>query len=117
VAVTEHADIDLAVFDIGADAVLSGGHRFAHVWEEGLHPMAVANATGCGAVLTRHGRHYRFMYRYESWVQYRSRRPRGRRDLAPLAEALSALEPSGVRWVYDGSAGLAPVLAPAPRRG
>jgi hypothetical protein len=112
VVVAELAGVDLAVIDVPEGAVLSGGHRFAHAFEQGLHPMAVANATSCGAVLTRQGRRYRFRYRYESWVQYRSRRPRARRDLAPLAAALTALEPSGVTWTYEGSGALTPVLVP-----
>ena len=35
------------------------------------------------ALLVVRGRRYRFTYRYETWVQYRSRRPKARVDLAP----------------------------------
>ena len=43
----------------------------AAMWVPGLHPMAVHGATERGAVLTVRGHHYQFVYRYESWVQFR----------------------------------------------
>ncbi|MBO0774337.1 MAG: hypothetical protein J2P35_23030, partial [Actinobacteria bacterium] len=113
VTIREYPDPDLAVVDVPADVSLPGGHRFAHLWYPGLHPMAIANATGRFAVLTRQGPRYRFYYRYETWVQYCSRRPRARRDLRPLAAALGELEPAGVTWTARPSGALEPVLEPA----
>jgi hypothetical protein len=113
VTIREYPDLDLAVIDIPEDVSLPGGHRFAHLWYPGLHPMAIANATARFAVLTRQGPRYRFRYRYETWVQYRSRRPRARRDLRPLAAALSDLEPAGITWSALPSGALEPVLEPA----
>ncbi|MGE5134134.1 MAG: DUF6687 family protein [Gemmatimonadota bacterium] len=113
VTVREYPDVDLAVIDVPENASLPGGHRFAHLWYPGVHPMAIANATGRFAVLIRQGRRYRFCYRYETWVQYRSRRPRARRDLRPLATALGELEPAGVTWSALPSGALEPVLEPA----
>jgi hypothetical protein len=72
--------------------------------------MALCNATGCFTLLTIRGRSYELTYRYESWVQYQSRRPRPRIDLDPLAEELSAEEPGGATWVFDGAGGLTPRL-------
>ena len=40
--------------------------------------------------------------RYEGWVRYVSRRVPGRPDLAPLAAALTAAEPTANRWLADG---------------
>jgi hypothetical protein len=65
--------------------------------------MAVANATDRFAVLIRQGRRYQFFYRYETWVQYISRVPRERRDLAPLAAQLTEVEGGKGQWVYEGS--------------
>ena len=113
VTIREYPDADLAVVDVPEDVSLPGGHRFAHLWYPGLHPMAIANATGRFAVLTRQGHWYRFHYRYETWVQYCSRRPRARRDLRPLAAALGELEPAGVTWTARPSGALEPVLEPA----
>jgi hypothetical protein len=108
VKLTEHPDVDLAVFDVPDHIALVGGHRFAHEWVTGLHPMALNNATERFAVLARRGRCYRLTYRYESWVQYRSRPVFARRDLAVLGAELDRDETSGGTWRYDGSGGLAP---------
>ena len=56
------------------------------------HPMALHNATDCFRLLVLHGRRFQFVDRYESWVQYRSRRPLRRVDMRPLAEQLSNSE-------------------------
>ena len=47
--IEEHPDLDLAVVTVADDgpapAPEAGGHRFAHEWVTGLHPMAVNNRT------------------------------------------------------------------------
>ncbi len=80
VTINECPEVDLAVVTAAERAPGGGGHRFGGQWVEGLHPIAVHNATARGAVLTVRGRHYEFAYRYESWVQLRTHamRPRGR---------------------------------------
>jgi hypothetical protein len=72
--------------------------------------MALHGATDGFALLVRQGQRYEVTYRYESWVQYRSRPVRARRDLSVLAAELSADEPADATWHYDGSASLAPRL-------
>ncbi len=116
ITLSERPDVDLAVFDVPAGLRLAEAYRFAHLRYPGPHPTALANATGRFAVLVRHGGQYRFYYRYESWVAYRSSRPRPRRDLRPLAEELSALEPGSVTWSAQPSGALEPVLAPVEGR-
>ncbi len=121
----EVPDIDLAVVSVPESAPVGGGHRFAGQWASmsGLHPMAVHNATERGAVLTGRGRRYQLVYRYESWVQFRSRAVRPRVDLVPLAERLTEAEAlagaatgSSARsgsavWVADQVSGLTPTLS------
>ena len=114
VVLRERPEIDLAVLELpesGPGAGLRGGRRFAHQRVAGLHPMAVTAATDCNAVLTRQGRRWHLRYRYESWVTYRSRRPRPRRDLCALAAQLAEVDPAGGVWVADQSGDLEPVLA------
>ena len=101
---------NLAIVDVPDDVELYGGHRFAHEWVSGLHPMALYNATRGFTLLVRQGRRYELTYRYESWVQYRSRPVRARRDLGVLAAELSDEEPGDATWRYDGSGSLAPNL-------
>jgi hypothetical protein len=110
VTVTEHPELDLAVFDFADPRQQWSGHRFTHQRFEHLHPMAVNNRTDCLGVLVVRGRRYAYTNRYETWVQYRSRRPKARTDLRPLAEELTAAEPGSARWTAEGPDGLAPTL-------
>jgi len=110
VGIEEVPDLDLAVVEAPTESPVAGGHRFASGWSPGLHPMALHNATGRFAILSVRGHRYELAYRYESWVQYRTSRPRPRVDLAPLAEELSAEERDGGRWVFEGAGALIPRL-------
>jgi hypothetical protein len=109
VGIEERPEIDLSVVTVPRDAPAEGGHRFGGQWSYGLHPMAVYNSVTSFTVLTVTGRSYEVVYRYESWVQYRSRRLRPRVDLGGLAEELNELETVG-RWVFDGVGALTPRL-------
>jgi hypothetical protein len=114
VHIEEVPDLDLALVTVPERAPDAGGHRFGGQWVQGLHPMAVHNATERGALLTRRGRRYEFAYRYESWVQFRTRAVRPRVDLAPLVERLNNEEGTkGVTWVAGPVSGLTPVLSMA----
>jgi len=110
VRIEQDAELDLAVCSVPTGAPDAGGHRFGGMWVDGLHPMAINNATDRYALLCRRGRRYEFTYRYESWVQYRSRRPRPRVDLRPLAAQLTDAEPGDARWVFEGAEALSPRL-------
>jgi hypothetical protein len=110
VAIEERPEVDLAVIDVH-DARRWSGHRFSGRRYDGVHPMAVHNATDCTALLLIAGGSYRFTYRYESWVQYRSRTIRRRVDLRPLAAALTAADT--VAWAAEPVEDLRPGLAPA----
>ena len=57
------------------------------------------------------GRTYELQYRYESWVQYVSRRPSPRIDLTPLAKELSEMESGNGRWAFDGVEAITPTLS------
>jgi len=110
VQVTEQPEVDLAVVDFADPDQHWTGHRFSHRAFPDIHPMAINNATDCFALLVVRGRRYRFTYRYETWVQYRSRRPKARVDLTPLAEELTAAEPGSAHWSAEVPGELAPVL-------
>jgi len=110
VRIEEDPELDLAVLWIPPSAPRAGGHRFGGMWVDGLHPMAINNATDQFAVLCVRGGRYEFTYRYESWVQYQSRRPRPRVDLAPFAAELTEAEPGTARWIFEGAETLSPRL-------
>jgi hypothetical protein len=105
--IDEHRDVDLAVVTLGATQRWAG-HRFAGRRYEGLHPMAIHNATTATRVLLVGEGLCRLTQRYETWVQYRSRSVPPRVDLGPLAVRLSAVDT--VEWRADGVAGLTPEL-------
>jgi hypothetical protein len=108
--IEEIPGLDLAVVNVPPGAPDGGGHRFGGQWVAGLHPMAINNATDCFRVLSVRGQSYSFGYRYESWVQYRSRRPLLRVDLQPLADELTTLEPGDAHWVFDSVGSIIPRL-------
>lgn len=109
IVIEERPDIDLAIVDIAESEPRRRGHRFAADEYTGAHPMAINNATGCFRILQVHGRHYTYTDRYESWVQYQSRRPLQRVDLQPLADALSAAD-SGAVWTASSPSSLTPQM-------
>ena len=105
-----HSDVDLAVVHIPEDFSSEGGHRFGGERFADVHPMAINNVVSEFRILLVRGRRYRFIDRYETWVQYQSRRPMPRVDLRPLAEVLSSLERRPVNWTADGPGSLTPEL-------
>ncbi len=111
VTIAEHDDLDLAVIDIPSDFEARSGHRFGGQRFEGLHPMAIHNATDCFRLLLVHGRRFRYVDRYETWIQYRSRRPRPRVDLRPLSELLTSIERRSEVWTATGPGSLTPQLS------
>ncbi len=116
VRIEELPEIDLAVVTLSEGWSPRAAHRFAQSREEPCHPMAVHNATRCNCILTMQGRRYGAAYRYESWVQYVTTPPRPCADPTPIAEALSAEEPGGTAWSFDGVSALTPRLALADHR-
>ena len=110
VTIDEVPELDLSVVTLPPSTRSAGGHRFGALWSGRIHPIALHAAVDGFTVLVRQGGWCELRYRYESWVQYVSRRPRLRVDLTPLADELSSLEPGGRRWIFDGVSALTPAL-------
>jgi hypothetical protein len=110
VTIEELPGVDLAILRIAEGRAPRTIDRFTWPGEGSCHRMAIYNATDCNRVLAQQGRRYAFVYRYESWVQFVTRPPPPRVDLAPLAEALSADEPGAARWVFDGVSEITPCM-------
>ena len=111
VPIEELDDVDLAVVDVPGGGPSGGGHRFGGTWSDGLHPMAVNNATQRLVVATVRGRSYTIEQRYESWVQLRSRPLRLRRDLVPFAARLQDDERGDATWTASPVSGLTPSVS------
>ena len=108
----ERPELDLAIVTIDDREPSRSGHRFGHDRFDGLHPMALHHATDRFRLFLIHGRSYRSVDRYETWVQYTSRPTLPRVDLRPLAEESTALESGATRWSAGAPTALAPELAP-----
>jgi hypothetical protein len=114
IVIEEVPDLDLAVVTLPeqGELRLRGGHRFGGEWVSGVHPVALHNATDRGALLVLAGDRPELRYRYESWVQFRSRAIRPRVDLVPLAERLNDEEGAGrAVWHAGAVSALTPTLA------
>ena len=115
ITIEDVPDVDLAVVTVpDGDEFhhLGGGHRFGGDWVSGVHPVALHNATDRGALLVFEGGRPELRYRYESWVQFRSRAIRPRVDLLPLAERLNDEEGAGrALWSAGAVSSLTPTLS------
>ena len=107
ISLEEDGDADLMVVRIPSSR---RDPRFAQNRSVLCHPMAIHNRTHCNRVATVCGRHLWFGYRYESWVQMITDPPPQRRDLKPLAEALTGLETGAAVWQFDGVEQITPAL-------
>ncbi len=110
VTIEEFPELDLAVVTVPEGWNERTVHRFTTSVNKAVHPAAVHNTIDSFALLYRQGNRYEFQYRYETWIQYVSRHPRPRVDLAPLAEELTAAEPETACWRFDGADAIAPSL-------
>lgn len=112
VVITERPGLDLAVITIDDVQPVRRGHRFGHeTFEGGLHPMAIHNATSRFRLLVVHGRRYRYVDRYETWVQYRSRPTLPRVDMRPLADRLNDAESGSAVWSGGSPGSLSPEMS------
>jgi Family of unknown function (DUF6687) len=96
VTIEPHADLDLAVVRVPADAAVP-------------HPTALHTRTPYSRLIVVHGASVELRYRYESWVQFASRRIAPRVDLTALAAELTAEDP-GAGWTFDGVDHITPRL-------
>jgi hypothetical protein len=110
ITIAEQPDLDVAVVTVPAHWQARPSHRFTRIGASVVHPGAIHNATDRFTVVYQQGDRFELVYRYETWVQYTSRRPRARADLTPLAEELTADEPGEARWTFDGVGDLEPAL-------
>lgn len=110
IAIEERPGIEMAVVSIPPDLTAQRVHRFTQGRLEECHPFALHNRTLCTRLFIVQGQRVEFRYRYETWVQFASRRPLLRVDLKPFAEQLNREEGSGGVWTFDGVERITPRL-------
>jgi len=111
VQIEEIPELDLAIVRLPESLSGRKVHRFTQDRRAACHPMALHNVIRSFRILLMQERNYEFQYRYESWVQYITKRPMPRVDLAPLAQQLSEMESGNGRWEFDGVDEITPKLA------
>jgi hypothetical protein len=110
ITIEEQTDLDLAVIRLPENLTRQRVHRFTQRRLAECHPFALHNRTTCSRLLILQGRRAELQYRYESWVQFASRRPAPRVDLSELVSELNLEETTGGRWVFDGVDQITPKL-------
>jgi hypothetical protein len=108
VRIEDEPDLDIAVVHVDERVGPWSGTRFTTQRFDGVHPMALHNATDMSSIALIHGRRYSFTHRYETWVQYQTRRRPLRVALLPLARQLTEMD--DVRWRADAVGALTPKL-------
>lgn len=78
--------------------------------KDACHQIGLYNALKSFCVVIIQRNYYELQYRYETWVQYQSVRPRPRADLTGLAGLLNSEEKNGVSWEFDGVDDIMPRL-------
>lgn len=104
ITIEEHEEEDLAVVRLGNDADTTCP------WSQLVHQMSVHNRTERTRILLTSDKRHELYYRYETWVDFQSRKLRPRVDLSPLAQQLSLMENGKARWQYDGNDHITPRL-------
>jgi len=98
VSIEEDKGLDLAVVHIPVDVPVRTIRRYLQTERASIHPFAIHNATDCNRIIRVQGCNLELQYRYESWVQFVSRRPLLRADLDELAARLNAIEEAAGTW-------------------
>ncbi|HEY9677995.1 MAG TPA: DUF6687 family protein [Drouetiella sp.] len=77
---------------------------------ESIHRMAIHNLTDCMRILIMQETHFELYLRYETWVDFKSRKLMPRVDLTELAANLTKQESMDGRWSFDDINSFAPAL-------
>ncbi len=110
VTIDEYPDVDLAVIHIPPELPLRTVRRYLKAEQAAVHPFAIHNRTTCHRLLRITRQRYELQYRYESWVQFASRRPALRVALDGLVTELNAIERAPGEWRAEAANEVAPRL-------
>ena len=109
VRINEYPSADLAVVHMPAELDGRIARRFVATETHRVHPVAINSATQCMRILRIVDQNFELQYRYETWVQYASRKLVPRVKLHGLVDRLNQAEGNGV-WVWEGAGEIAPRL-------
>lgn len=113
----EHQELDLLIAKTGGNKTCKTSYEKRE--GEGAirldsgsspHQIALHNASNCSRVLIMNDSDYDFYYRYESWVEFRSKSIPPRVDLADAAALLNRYEKDAAVWEADSIDEIVPHL-------
>jgi hypothetical protein len=110
VSIEEFPDDDLAVVTIPDDLPPRRVRRYLNTEQASIHPFAIQTATQCNRIIRVQNGGFEFQYRYESWVQFVSRRPLFRVALNGLVIRLNVLEQAAGSWRCESVTDVIPRL-------
>jgi hypothetical protein len=110
VSIKEIPELDLAIVYIPEDLSERRVRRYLHTEFMPVHPFAINSATERNRILSIQGRCLQLQYRYESWVQFESRRPALRVDLSEFCTLLNELEEALGTWRVESPNDVVPRL-------
>ena len=110
ITIEEDRQIDLAVVTLPHPAAATRDQALSEPWSDIVHQMAIHNSTSMMRVLLKQANRYKLYFRYETWVEYVSRKTMPRVDMAPFAAELTKLEAPGSSWQFGDIADITPQL-------
>jgi hypothetical protein len=110
VRIEEFPELDLAVVRIPGAIPIRTVRHYLQPELAAIHPFAIHSATDCSRIIRIYGDCFDFYFRYESWLQFVSRRPLLRVKLDQLADDLNSEETAAGRWRADDIADINPRL-------
>ena len=110
VTIDEQPETDLAIVHIPSTVPRRTIRRYLQAEQAAIHPFGIHSATDCTRIIRVHGDCLDFYYRYESWLQFASRRPLLRADLEALAAQLNTMETADGLWCAEKVTDVAPRL-------
>lgn len=98
VDIEERPEHDLAIVRIPDDIPERAMRRYIADEQNAVHPFAINSATRCNRILKVYKGGLDFHYRYESWLRFKSWRPKLRVALEALADQLNDGEEAPGTW-------------------
>jgi hypothetical protein len=110
VQIEQITDLDLAIVRIPGDVPERTVRHYLQPELAAVHPFAIHSATECSRIIRIYGDQFDFYFRYESWLQFISRRPLHRVALDGLVDQLNSIETAAGQWQSDKITNINPRL-------
>jgi len=110
ITIEEHPHIDLAVVTLPEPAETARKQEISQPWDKLIQTLGIHNETAMMRVLLRQANRYELYFRYETWVEFVSRKLMPRVDMTTFATDLQSREEPGCIWEFEDIDALQPRL-------